>query len=39
VIAAGGTWIATRDDVAEGRWELIRERCRAACSIVRELRT
>ncbi|MGA3263135.1 MAG: bifunctional 4-hydroxy-2-oxoglutarate aldolase/2-dehydro-3-deoxy-phosphogluconate aldolase [Terracidiphilus sp.] len=38
VIAAGGTWIATRNDVAEGHWDLIRERCRAACSIVREVR-
>lgn len=38
VIAAGGTWIATRDDVAEGRWEAIRERCRAACTLVRDVR-
>ena len=28
VIACGGTWIATKEDIAEGRWEQIAARCR-----------
>lgn len=39
VIAAGGTWVATRDDVAAGRWEATRGRCRTASLVVRELRS
>jgi 2-dehydro-3-deoxyphosphogluconate aldolase/(4S)-4-hydroxy-2-oxoglutarate aldolase len=27
VIACGGTWIATKEDIAEGKWELIATRC------------
>jgi len=38
VLAAGGTWIATREDVASGAWETVRERCRAARDLVRTLR-
>jgi len=38
VLAAGGTWIATRDDVAAGRWNTISDRCREACAIVRDIR-
>jgi len=38
VLAAGGTWIASRDDVAAGRWDAIRDRCREACSLAREVR-
>ncbi len=37
VLAVGGTWIATREDVAQKRWDLIRERCRTAVNIVSEL--
>lgn len=28
VAAVGGTWVARKDDIAEGRWEAIAERCR-----------
>lgn len=28
VVAVGGTWIATRDDISNKRWELIRNNCR-----------
>jgi 2-dehydro-3-deoxyphosphogluconate aldolase/(4S)-4-hydroxy-2-oxoglutarate aldolase len=38
VLAAGGTWIATREDVASAAWDTVRERCRAAREIVRSLR-
>ncbi|MCL5096212.1 MAG: bifunctional 4-hydroxy-2-oxoglutarate aldolase/2-dehydro-3-deoxy-phosphogluconate aldolase [Candidatus Omnitrophica bacterium] len=39
VLAAGGTWIATRDDIAAGRWDIIRDRCRSAGELVRQLRS
>lgn len=29
VLAVGGTWLATREDVSQGRWGEITERCRA----------
>ncbi len=29
VVAVGGTWIATPDDLAAGRWDEIRQRCEA----------
>ena len=29
VIAAGGTWIATKADIAAGNWDQISENCRA----------
>jgi 2-dehydro-3-deoxyphosphogluconate aldolase/(4S)-4-hydroxy-2-oxoglutarate aldolase len=38
VVAAGGTWIATREDVAAGAWDVIRSRCIAASAIVAETR-
>jgi 2-dehydro-3-deoxyphosphogluconate aldolase/(4S)-4-hydroxy-2-oxoglutarate aldolase len=28
VLACGGTWIANKEDLAEGRWNVIKERCR-----------
>jgi 2-dehydro-3-deoxyphosphogluconate aldolase / (4S)-4-hydroxy-2-oxoglutarate aldolase len=34
IIAAGGTWIAKPDDLAAGRWNEIRDRCKKACEIV-----
>jgi len=34
VIACGGTWIATKSDIAAGNWSLIRDRCRSALDIV-----
>lgn len=38
VIAVGGTWIARKDDVSEGRWADITERCREAAGMVAEVR-
>ena len=33
VAACGGTWIATKDDIAEGKWEIIASRCREVAAI------
>jgi 2-dehydro-3-deoxyphosphogluconate aldolase / (4S)-4-hydroxy-2-oxoglutarate aldolase len=30
VLAVGGSWLATKDDIAAGRWQEIAERCRQA---------
>ena len=38
VAAVGGTWLAKKEDLAEGRWELIAQRCREACAIVKSNR-
>lgn len=38
VAAVGGTWIATKKDLAEGKWADIRSRCKAALEIVAKLR-
>jgi 2-dehydro-3-deoxyphosphogluconate aldolase/(4S)-4-hydroxy-2-oxoglutarate aldolase len=38
VLAVGGTWIATREDIAAARWATIRENCRAALAMVEQLR-
>ncbi len=38
VAAVGGTWIAKPDDLAAGRWQAIRDRCREAVAIVRRVR-
>ena len=34
VFACGGTWIATKSDIAAGNWTLIRDRCRRVVDIV-----
>ncbi len=34
VAAVGGTWIAKKEDMAEGKWEMIAQRCREACGLV-----
>ena len=34
IIACGGTWIATKDDIAGNKWDLITLRCREAASLV-----
>lgn len=39
VRAVGGTWIATRADIAAGRWETIARNAAAALAKVREIRT
>ena len=33
VIACGGIWLATKDDIAWGKWDLIATRCREAVSL------
>jgi 2-dehydro-3-deoxyphosphogluconate aldolase/(4S)-4-hydroxy-2-oxoglutarate aldolase len=37
VRAVGGTWLAKQADIAAGRWQEIRDRCRAAMEIVARL--
>src|ERR1039458_3599913 len=37
VLAVGGTWIATREDIASKRWDVIRDNCLKAFKIVSEL--
>ena len=39
VAAAGGTWIAKKDDLAAGKWREISDRCRAVVELVARLRT
>lgn len=39
VFAVGGTWIATREDIASKRWHVIRDNCRKAVGIVMELKS
>ena len=36
--AVGGTWLATKEDIAESRWELVAERCQQALEIVKAIR-
>ena len=36
--AVGGTWIARPEDLAGGKWQVIRDRCKAALEIVRKVR-
>jgi 2-dehydro-3-deoxyphosphogluconate aldolase/(4S)-4-hydroxy-2-oxoglutarate aldolase len=38
VAAVGGTWIAKKPDLTEGKWADIRDRCRAVCEIVARVR-
>jgi 2-dehydro-3-deoxyphosphogluconate aldolase/(4S)-4-hydroxy-2-oxoglutarate aldolase len=38
VACVGGTWIASREAIAEKKWDQIRENCRAAVEIVRAAR-
>jgi len=38
VAAVGGTWIAKKEDMAAGRWDVITANCRAAVEIVRAVR-
>lgn len=39
VLAVGGTWIAKRDDIKEGRWDRIRDHCRKAVAWVNQIRS
>jgi len=34
VAAVGGTWIAKKEDLSEGKWDVIAQRCREACAII-----
>jgi 2-dehydro-3-deoxyphosphogluconate aldolase/(4S)-4-hydroxy-2-oxoglutarate aldolase len=34
VLAVGGTWLATKEDLGAGRWEEISAKCRAVCALV-----
>jgi 2-dehydro-3-deoxyphosphogluconate aldolase/(4S)-4-hydroxy-2-oxoglutarate aldolase len=34
VLAVGGTWLATREDLAAGRWDEIRDKCREVRALV-----
>lgn len=38
VAAVGGTWIAKKEDLANGKWDEIRNRCKAALDIVAKAR-
>ena len=38
VAAVGGTWIAKKEDLAAGKWDDIRNRCKAALQIVAKAR-
>jgi 2-dehydro-3-deoxyphosphogluconate aldolase / (4S)-4-hydroxy-2-oxoglutarate aldolase len=38
VLAVGGTWIAKKEDLADGRWGEIRDRCKKAVELVAKLR-
>jgi 2-dehydro-3-deoxyphosphogluconate aldolase/(4S)-4-hydroxy-2-oxoglutarate aldolase len=38
VTAVGGTWIARPEDLAAGKWQTIRDRCKVAVEIVRKVR-
>lgn len=38
VVAVGGTWIAKKEDLAEGRWAEIRDRCKKAVELVASIR-
>ena len=37
VLAVGGTWIATREQIAARQWSTIRDNCRAAVALISEL--
>ena len=38
VAAVGGTWLAKKEDLAAGKWDAIRDRCRAAVAVVASAR-
>src|ERR1022692_3477198 len=38
VLAVGGTWIATADDIAANRWNVIRDNCRNAVALADKLK-
>ena len=38
IVAVGGTWLAKKEDLAEGRWQEIQDRCAEATQVVTKLR-
>jgi 2-dehydro-3-deoxyphosphogluconate aldolase/(4S)-4-hydroxy-2-oxoglutarate aldolase len=38
VACVGGTWIASREAIAEKKWDQIRQNCHAAVQLVQSLR-
>ena len=36
VLAVGGTWLATKEDIQQGRWDAIADKCRQAVEIARQ---
>lgn len=38
VAAVGGTWIAKKEDLANGKWDAVRDRCQAAREVVAKAR-
>ena len=38
VAAVGGTWLATKKDIAEGKWQQITDRCKEAVEVVAKVR-
>jgi 2-dehydro-3-deoxyphosphogluconate aldolase / (4S)-4-hydroxy-2-oxoglutarate aldolase len=38
VVAVGGTWIAKKEDLANGNWQEVRNRCKAALEVVAKAR-
>ena len=39
VIAAGGTWIAKKDTIAQGKWDTIRDNCRQVVELVGRMKS
>lgn len=39
VAAVGGTWLARKEDLANGRWDEVRDRCRQAVQLLAQLRS
>ncbi len=37
VICCGGTWIASKEDIAAGNWTVVKERCRRVAEIVAKI--
>jgi len=36
VLAVGGTWLASREDIASKRWSVITDNCRSAVALVKD---
>jgi 2-dehydro-3-deoxyphosphogluconate aldolase/(4S)-4-hydroxy-2-oxoglutarate aldolase len=37
VLACGGTWIAKKDDIANGNWEKIKSNCQEVANLVKDI--